>query len=187
MIDIIWQIRLLWDISQKLAVRDVFILCCRGDLKLTQFSFASFYDARFDSSTSSLKSNRKIPLWYRAPELLLGDKILKPAVDIWSCGLVLCFDFPFSNKLFDSCVVFVQMQKQIYCCVFVIYRNCTNTLLLEVTKIQGIACIYFSRMEIHEVIISQMCRWRAVFEETSFPGKQRRWPIGDYKQSLWIT
>ena len=37
-------------------------------------------------------SNRRyrvITLWYRAPELLLGEERYTPAVDVWSCGCVL--------------------------------------------------------------------------------------------------
>lgn len=29
-----------------------------------------------------------VTLWYRAPEILLGDKHYSPAVDIWSVGCI---------------------------------------------------------------------------------------------------
>ena len=38
---------------------------------------------------NSTFSNRVITLWYRAPELLLGEERYTPAVDVWSCGCVL--------------------------------------------------------------------------------------------------
>lgn len=33
-------------------------------------------------------TNRVVTLWYRAPELLLGSRNYKPAVDMWSVGCV---------------------------------------------------------------------------------------------------
>ena len=36
-------------------------------------------------------TNKVITLWYRPPELLLGEERYGPAIDVWSCGLVLFF------------------------------------------------------------------------------------------------
>ena len=33
-------------------------------------------------------TNKVITLWYRPPELLLGEERYGPAIDIWSCGCV---------------------------------------------------------------------------------------------------
>lgn len=34
-------------------------------------------------------TNKVITLWYRPPELLLGEERYGPAIDIWSCGCIL--------------------------------------------------------------------------------------------------
>lgn len=31
-------------------------------------------------------TNKVITLWYRPPELLLGEERYTPAIDVWSCG-----------------------------------------------------------------------------------------------------
>lgn len=40
------------------------------------------------SPSSRLYTNRVITLWYRPPELLLGEEHYGPGVDMWSCGYV---------------------------------------------------------------------------------------------------
>ena len=35
---------------------------------------------------SRLYTNRVITLWYRPPELLLGEEHYNSSVDMWSCG-----------------------------------------------------------------------------------------------------
>lgn len=43
----------------------------------------------FVSSTPSRPyTNKVITLWYRPPELLLGEERYSPAIDVWSCGWV---------------------------------------------------------------------------------------------------
>lgn len=56
-----------------------------GQLKLADFGLARFY-----SKSSKLDyTNRVITIWYRSPELLLGETQYGPAVDIWSAACVL--------------------------------------------------------------------------------------------------
>lgn len=56
-----------------------------GQLKLADFGLARFYAKR-----SKLDyTNRVITIWYRSPELLLGETQYGPAVDIWSASCVL--------------------------------------------------------------------------------------------------
>lgn len=51
--------------------------------------FADFGLARFFSKSRSLDyTNRVITIWYRPPELLLGETRYGPAVDIWSAACV---------------------------------------------------------------------------------------------------
>ena len=34
-------------------------------------------------------TNKVITLWYRPPELLLGEERYGPSIDVWSCGCIL--------------------------------------------------------------------------------------------------
>ena len=56
-----------------------------GELKLADFGLARFYQKRSKQDYT----NRVITIWYRSPELLLGETQYGPAVDIWSAACVL--------------------------------------------------------------------------------------------------
>jgi len=56
------------------------LLLNQGQLKLADFGLASNYVRRRAFSTNV------VTLWYRAPELLLGQSSYGPKVDIWSAG-----------------------------------------------------------------------------------------------------
>lgn len=56
-----------------------------GELKLADFGLARFYAKRKKLDYT----NRVITIWYRSPELLLGETQYGPAVDIWSAACVL--------------------------------------------------------------------------------------------------
>lgn len=55
----------------------------RGQLKLADFGLARLYIA---GDKERPYTNKVITLWYRPPELLLGEERYGPAVDIWSSG-----------------------------------------------------------------------------------------------------
>lgn len=56
-----------------------------GELKLADFGLARFYHKhKRDDYT-----NRVITLWYRSPELLLGETCYGPEVDTWSAGCIM--------------------------------------------------------------------------------------------------
>ena len=57
----------------------------RGHVKLGDFGLARLYNAE----ESRPYTNKVITLWYRPPELLLGEERYGPAVDVWSCGCIL--------------------------------------------------------------------------------------------------
>ena len=54
-------------------------------MKLGDFGLARLYNAE----ESRPYTNKVITLWYRPPELLLGEERYGPAVDVWSCGCIL--------------------------------------------------------------------------------------------------
>jgi CTD kinase subunit alpha len=56
-----------------------------GQLKLADFGLARFYAKRRQLDYT----NRVITIWYRSPELLLGETQYGPAVDVWSAACVL--------------------------------------------------------------------------------------------------
>ncbi|PSS02505.1 kinase-like domain-containing protein [Coniella lustricola] len=56
-----------------------------GILKLADFGLARFYAKRRQLDYT----NRVITIWYRSPELLLGETQYSPAVDIWSAACVM--------------------------------------------------------------------------------------------------
>ena len=56
-----------------------------GQLKLADFGLARFYA----KGRNSDYTNRVVTIWYRSPELLLGETVYGPAVDIWSAACVL--------------------------------------------------------------------------------------------------
>ncbi|KAI4203557.1 MAG: hypothetical protein LQ350_001747 [Teloschistes chrysophthalmus] len=61
------------------------LISSEGLLKLADFGLARFY-----SKSGKLDyTNRVITIWYRSPELLLGETQYGPAVDIWSAACVM--------------------------------------------------------------------------------------------------
>jgi len=56
-----------------------------GELKLADLGLARLYQS---DDKERPYTNKVITLWYRPPELLLGEERYGPAVDIWSCGCV---------------------------------------------------------------------------------------------------
>lgn len=64
----------------------------RGELKLADFGLARVYAKKRREDYT----NRVITLWYRSPELLMGETIYGPEVDMWSAGYVPSYCSPAS-------------------------------------------------------------------------------------------
>jgi len=58
----------------------------RGQVKLADFGLARLYNA---DDKERPYTNKVITLWYRPPELLLGEERYGPSIDVWSCGCIL--------------------------------------------------------------------------------------------------
>ena len=58
------------------------LLNAKGELKLGDFGLARLY-AKYRVQDYT---NRVITLWYRSPELLMGETAYGPEVDMWSAG-----------------------------------------------------------------------------------------------------
>ena len=61
------------------------LISSTGQLKLADFGLARFFAKRRQLDYT----NRVITIWYRSPELLLGETQYGPAVDIWSAACVM--------------------------------------------------------------------------------------------------
>ena len=53
----------------------------KGEVKIADFGLARIF-------SGSQMTNKVVTLWYRAPELLLGERYYTDKVDIWSLGCI---------------------------------------------------------------------------------------------------
>lgn len=58
------------------------LVTSQGTLKLGDFGLARFFNKRKKADYT----NRVCTYWYRAPELMLGETVYGPEIDIWSAG-----------------------------------------------------------------------------------------------------
>lgn len=85
---------------------DCFCCCCRGQIKLADFGLARLYNAK---DKGRPYTNKVITLWYRPPELLLGEERYGPAIDVWSCGCILGELF-LKRPMFQASVELAQLE-----------------------------------------------------------------------------
>ncbi|XP_071446876.1 cyclin-dependent kinase 12 isoform X2 [Hetaerina americana] len=78
----------------------------RGEVKLADFGLARLYNAE---DRQRPYTNKVITLWYRPPELLLGEERYGPAIDVWSCGCILGELFC-KKPLFQANVELMQLE-----------------------------------------------------------------------------
>lgn len=77
----------------------------KGQVKLGDFGLARLYNA---DDKQRPYTNKVITLWYRPPELLLGEERYGPAIDVWSCGCILGELF-YKRPLFQANEEFQQL------------------------------------------------------------------------------
>lgn len=71
-------------------------------------------------------TNKVITLWYRPPELLLGEERYGPAIDVWSCGCILGELF-WKKPLFRVCMIIAavsvikNLQNILFECVVILH------------------------------------------------------------------
>ncbi|KAI5744778.1 hypothetical protein M8J76_005078 [Diaphorina citri] len=78
----------------------------RGEVKLADFGLARLYNAE---DRQRPYTNKVITLWYRPPELLLGEERYGPAIDVWSCGCILGELFV-KKPLFQANIELLQLE-----------------------------------------------------------------------------
>lgn len=59
-----------------------------GILKLADFGLARAFSVSKPGQANRY-TNRVVTLWYRPPELLLGDRNYGPPVDLWGAGCIM--------------------------------------------------------------------------------------------------
>lgn len=75
-------------------------------MKLADFGLARLYNAE---NRERPYTNKVITLWYRPPELLLGEERYGPSIDVWSCGCILGELF-WKKPLFQANTELVQLE-----------------------------------------------------------------------------
>ncbi|XP_067124982.1 cyclin-dependent kinase 12 isoform X2 [Centruroides vittatus] len=84
----------------------------RGQIKLADFGLARLYSA---DDKMRPYTNKVITLWYRPPELLLGEERYGPAIDVWSCGCILGELFT-KKPIFQANQEMAQLERISYIC-----------------------------------------------------------------------
>ena len=76
--------------SNRVIHRDLkpqnLLIDSKGNLKIADFGLARSFTVPLPSLTHEV-----VTLWYRAPEILLGEKVYTPSIDIWSIGCIYGF------------------------------------------------------------------------------------------------
>ncbi|XP_050351183.1 cyclin-dependent kinase 12 isoform X4 [Nymphalis io] len=78
----------------------------KGEVKLGDFGLARLWSAE---DRARPYTNKVITLWYRPPELLLGEERYGPAVDVWSMGCILGELF-LKHPLFQANIEMMQLE-----------------------------------------------------------------------------
>ncbi|XP_067661671.1 cyclin-dependent kinase 9-like isoform X1 [Haliotis asinina] len=78
--------------SNKILHRDMkaanILITKNGTLKLADFGLARAFSAAKGSQPNRY-TNRVVTLWYRPPELLLGERNYGPQIDVWGAGCIM--------------------------------------------------------------------------------------------------
>uniref|UniRef100_T1DG48 Putative cyclin-dependent protein kinase n=1 Tax=Cupiennius salei TaxID=6928 RepID=T1DG48_CUPSA len=78
--------------SNKILHRDMkaanILITKNGVLKLADFGLARAFSASKNGQPNRY-TNRVVTLWYRPPELLLGDRNYGPPIDMWGAGCIM--------------------------------------------------------------------------------------------------
>ncbi|KAJ9596499.1 hypothetical protein L9F63_012482, partial [Diploptera punctata] len=79
--------------SNKILHRDMkaanVLITKNGILKLADFGLARAFSANKNGQVTEKYTNRVVTLWYRPPELLLGERNYGPPVDLWGAGCIM--------------------------------------------------------------------------------------------------
>ena len=105
----------------------------RGEIKLADFGLARLYEA---DDKERPYTNKVITLWYRPPELLLGEERYGPAIDVWSYGSVLLLIYflfhPWGNLFCGSNFSLLYVCYTAICvCLFILMIDAKSINIIE--------------------------------------------------------
>ncbi|KAF7995511.1 hypothetical protein HCN44_006618 [Aphidius gifuensis] len=79
--------------TSKVLHRDMkasnILITKNGTLKLADFGLSRAFSTATSSSNSNRYTNGVVTLWYRPPELLLGEKNYGTSIDLWGVGCIM--------------------------------------------------------------------------------------------------
>lgn len=122
----------------------------RGELKICDFGLARQYGSPLKPYTHLV-----VTLWYRAPELLLGEKLYSTAIDMWSLGCIMA-ELLSKEPLFNGTSEIDQLDK-----IFRILGTPNETIWPGFSKLPGVK-INFVKHQYNQL--------RKKFPATSFTG-----------------
>ncbi|KAF8786353.1 Cyclin-dependent kinase 9 like protein [Argiope bruennichi] len=76
------------EISCFLKLKNI-LITKTGTLKIADFGLARAFSASKSADKPNRYTNRVVTLWYRPPELLLGERNYGPPVDLWGAGCIM--------------------------------------------------------------------------------------------------
>lgn len=98
----------------------------RGEVKLADFGLARLYNAQ---DRQRPYTNKVITLWYRPPELLLGEERYGTSIDVWSCGCIL--GELFLKKPLFQVIFILNLHTMYYCIIYILnYKCCAESNLV---------------------------------------------------------
>ncbi|KAE9610508.1 putative protein-serine/threonine kinase CMGC-CDK-PITSLRE family [Lupinus albus] len=115
-----------WVLHRDLKTSNL-LLNNRGELKICDFGLARQYGSPLKPYTQLV-----VTLWYRAPELLLGEKQYSTAIDMWSLGCIMA-ELLSKEPLFNGRTEFDQLDK-----IFRILGTPNETIWPGFSKLPGV-------------------------------------------------
>ena len=118
----------------------------KGVLKICDFGMARVFDIK-----SNIMSQEVVTLWYRPPEILLGQKNYTSSVDLWALGCILS-ELITSEVLFSGKSELDQLIK-----IFSLLGTPTSDIWLNLHYLPSTKKIIFP-LQPYNSIFSKMCR-----------------------------
>ena len=118
----------------------------KGVLKICDFGMARIFNIN-----SNLMSQEVVTLWYRPPEILLGQKNYTSSVDLWAIGCIL-FELITSEVLFSGKSELDQLIK-----IFNVLGAPTSEIWLNLHSIPSTQKIIFP-LQPYNSVFSKMCQ-----------------------------